>query len=143
MFYIKNTFYFLKYVQVRYVKNLFTNIQKQQNISKLAYFLENLQTSRANNSRILRVKDAKFFGQCFYLNISIQGEFQICISVPLTEQYFPYRFCGKPNRNLHQLYKIHKKYYTVGTYSSFSICLFIWLFIYFRCISMQKQVKPF
>ena len=39
--------------------------------------------SRANNSRILRIKNAKFSEYCFYMNTNIQGDFQICISVPL------------------------------------------------------------
>ena len=38
---------------------------------KLAYFLGNLQTSRANNSEILWIQHAKFSGHCFYMNISI------------------------------------------------------------------------
>ena len=50
---------------------------------KLAYFLRNLQTSRENNSRILRIKDAIFSGNCFFMNKNIWGDFQICISVPL------------------------------------------------------------
>ena len=52
---------------------------------KLAYFLRNLQTSRANNSRIVRIKNAKFSGYCFYMNKNIHGDFQICISVPLMQ----------------------------------------------------------
>ena len=52
--------------------------------SKLAYFLRNLQTSRASNSRILRIKKVKSSGYCFYLNTNIYIYFQICISVPLT-----------------------------------------------------------
>ena len=32
----KNTFYFLRYVRVRYVKSLFTNIQKQQKMLKIS-----------------------------------------------------------------------------------------------------------
>ena len=31
-----NTFYFLRYAHVRYVKRLFTNIQKQQNMSQIS-----------------------------------------------------------------------------------------------------------
>ena len=31
-----NTFYFLGYAHVRYVKSLFTNIQKQQNMLKIS-----------------------------------------------------------------------------------------------------------
>ena len=34
-------------------------------MKKIAYFLRNLQTSRVNNSRILRIKNAKFSGYCF------------------------------------------------------------------------------
>ena len=37
-----------------------------------------------NNSRILRIKNAKFSGCYFYMNTNIYGDFQICISVPLT-----------------------------------------------------------
>ena len=31
-----NTFYFLRYAHVRYVKRLFTNIQKQKNMLKIS-----------------------------------------------------------------------------------------------------------
>ena len=50
---------------------------------KLAYFLRNLQNSRANNPRILRIEKIKFSRYCFYLNTNIQGDCQIYISVPL------------------------------------------------------------
>ena len=50
---------------------------------KLAYILRNLQTSRAINSRILRIGNVKFSGYCFNMNTHIQRDFQICISVPL------------------------------------------------------------
>ena len=43
-----------------------------------------MQTSRANNSRILRIKNAKFSVYCYYINTNILGDFQICISVPLS-----------------------------------------------------------
>ena len=36
-----------------------------------------------NNSRILRTKNAKFSGYYFYLKTNVQGDFQICIRVPL------------------------------------------------------------
>ena len=35
---------------------------------KLLNFLRNLQTSQANNSIILRIKNAKFSGYCYYMN---------------------------------------------------------------------------
>ena len=50
------------------------------------YFLRYLQTLRTNNSRILRIKNAKFSEYCFYINTNKYGDFQICISVPLMEQ---------------------------------------------------------
>ena len=43
----------------------------------------NLQSSLANNSKILRIKKAKLSGYCFYLKTNIYGDFEICISVPL------------------------------------------------------------
>ena len=36
----QNTFYFLRYAHVRYVKSLFTNIQKQLNMLKISILLE-------------------------------------------------------------------------------------------------------
>ena len=43
---------------------------------KLAYFLKNLQTSRADYSRILRIKNVKFSGYCFHMNTNIEGDFK-------------------------------------------------------------------
>ena len=40
-------------------------------------------TSRANNSRILRIKIANFSEFYFYMNTNIKGDFQIYIIVPL------------------------------------------------------------
>ena len=37
-----------------------------------------------NNSRILTIKNAKFSWYYFYRNLTIWGDFQICISVPLS-----------------------------------------------------------
>ena len=64
-------------------KSLLTNIQKHQNMLKIGLLFKKLQTSRADNSRILRFTNAKFLGYCFYMNTKIQVDFQICISVPL------------------------------------------------------------
>ena len=50
---------------------------------KLAHFLRNLQNSQADNSRILRIKNTKLSGYCFYMNTYIKWDFQICISQPL------------------------------------------------------------
>ena len=54
---------------------------------KLIYFLRNLKTSRVNNSRVLRIKNAKFSGYCFYMNTNIERDFQFRISVPLSTSF--------------------------------------------------------
>ena len=38
---------------------------------------------RANNLKIHTIKNAKFSGFYFYMNLNIWEDFQICISVPL------------------------------------------------------------
>ena len=60
-FYIKSipkvshyNIYFFTYAHPRYMKYLFTNIQKQWNVN-----IRKLHTSRANNYTILRIKNAK------------------------------------------------------------------------------------
>ena len=45
--------------------------------------MRNLQTSRENYSRILRIMKAKFLGYCFHMNTNTLGDFQIYMSVPL------------------------------------------------------------
>ena len=50
---------------------------------KISLFLMNLQTSRANNSRIVGIRNAKFSGCCFYINTKIQRDF--CVGVPIIE----------------------------------------------------------
>ena len=47
-------------------------------------FKKKMQTIRVNNLRILSIKNAKFSGYYFYMNLNIQRNIQICISVPLT-----------------------------------------------------------
>ena len=42
-----------------------------------------MQTLRVNNSKILTIKNPKFSGYYFYMNLIIWGDFQICISVRL------------------------------------------------------------
>ena len=37
-----------------------------------------------NNLRILTIKNAKFSGYYFDINLNILGDFQTCISVPLS-----------------------------------------------------------
>ena len=52
-------------------------------ISLLFKKFTNFTGKCANIYRILRIKNAKFPGYCFYINTNIYGDFQICISVPL------------------------------------------------------------
>ena len=52
----------------------------------LAYVLREIQTLRVNNSIILMIKKGKFSGYYFYMNLNIWGDFQICISVPVSYQ---------------------------------------------------------
>ena len=54
------TVYFLRYTHPRYMKCLFTNIQKRSNMLKSSLLLKKIQTLRVNNSRICRIKNAKF-----------------------------------------------------------------------------------
>ena len=41
------------------------------------------QTLQINNYRNFKIKNAEFSGCYFYMNLNIQGDFQISISVPL------------------------------------------------------------
>ena len=50
-----------------------------------------MQTIRVNNLRILSIKNAKFSGYYFYMNLNIQRNFQICISVPLNIVSFTFQ----------------------------------------------------
>ena len=42
-----------------------------------------MQTLRVNNSRIVTIKNGKFSGYYFYMNLNVGRDFQICISVTL------------------------------------------------------------
>ena len=50
---------------------------------KISNFLRKRQTSWVSISKILRFKNVKFSGYCFYMNPTIKSNFQIYISVPL------------------------------------------------------------
>ena len=83
-FQIKTTFHFWDMRMWDMWKVCLQTLRNNRICKKLPYFLRNLQTSRPNNSRILRIKNAKYSGYCFYMNSNIWGDFQICISVPLS-----------------------------------------------------------
>ena len=80
-----NTYHFLRYAHVRYVKSLFTHIPKQQNMLKISLLFKkftNFMGKELENSQDL--KNAKFSGYCFYMNTNTKGDFHIYISVPLS-----------------------------------------------------------
>ena len=45
-------------------------------VKNVAYLLRKIQTLRDNNSKILRIKNAKFSRYCFYMNPNII--FELC-----------------------------------------------------------------
>ena len=79
----QSTLYFLKYAHTRYVKSLLPNIWKQYNMLKISLLFNKFTNFTANNSIILRIRNAKFSGYYFYMNTNIKRDFQICFSVPL------------------------------------------------------------
>ena len=54
-----NTFYFLRQAHVRYVKILFTNIQKQRNVLKISLLFKK-ETSRQVTPEFLRLRLQNF-----------------------------------------------------------------------------------
>ena len=56
--------------------------------------IRNLQALRANNSRIIRIKNAKFSAYCFYINTNMQGDFRICGSAFLPKSCNTSRSCN-------------------------------------------------
>ena len=50
-----------------------------------------LQSLWVCNSRIPSIRNAKFLGYYFYIITNVQGDFQICISVPLIQNVI---FCA-------------------------------------------------
>ena len=85
-----NAFPFLRYVFFRSANCLFTNIQKQYNTLKSSLLFKKIRTLRANKLRIFGIQIAKFSGQYFHMNINIQRDFRICISVPLRQFIFSF-----------------------------------------------------
>ena len=47
-------------------------------------FHRNVTLKLVNNKRIREIKNVKFSDYYFYMNTNIKGNFQICISVPLS-----------------------------------------------------------
>ena len=89
-----------------------------------------------NNSRILKIKNAKFSGHYFYMNLNIWADFQFCISVPLRfDEYFT-SLCRKAGKKLSVLARIsnfmctNKKRVLIKAFieSQFGCCPLIWMF---------------
>ena len=71
-------------IRTRDIWNVCLQTYKNNRICwKLAYFLRKIQTWRVNNSRILRIRNAKCSGYCFHMNPNTQWNFQICIGAVL------------------------------------------------------------
>ena len=54
-FILKFAFYFLRYAQVRYIKSLFTNIQKQQNLLKISQLFKKFTNFTGKECEIFTV----------------------------------------------------------------------------------------
>ena len=52
-------------------------------IQTTKYFLRKIKSLRVNNSRILKIQNAKILGHYFYMNTNIWRNFPICISASL------------------------------------------------------------
>ena len=52
-------------------KFVYKHSERIDYVKKLAYFLKNVHILQANNSRILRIKNARLPGYCFYMNTNI------------------------------------------------------------------------
>ena len=131
-----NIFYFLNSVHPRYMKCLFTNIHKQQNKLK-SYFLRKIQTSQVNNSRIRRIKNAKFSRYHFYINPNIvkfsnphQCTFNpICRcqnDIKATIHYLPHcPNCLDERRTLLENAQNMEKHFTIKMMSKYQKCFYL------------------
>ena len=50
---------------------------------KLTYFLSNVQTYGKVTREFLGLRMRNFLGYCFHMNTDMEGDFHICINVPL------------------------------------------------------------
>ena len=93
---------------------------------KVAYFSREIQVFWVNNSRILRIKNAKLSGYSFHTNPNIQWNFQICIIVPLN-------FSGKAKYN-EEMSNIESLWREHLTKISYAKCLFSYSFSFWPTI---------
>ena len=98
-FYIKTPFTFWDMCTWDMRKVCIKTFRNNRICYKLAYFLRKMPTSQVNNSRTLRIKNAKFLGYCFDMNTNILRDFQICISVPLSYFWWKWAHSQDEQRN--------------------------------------------
>ena len=82
-----NIFHFLRYAHSRYAKYLFEDMRKQQNTLKSSLLCNKNANLLVCNSRILKIKNAKFLVCCFHMNTNIYGDFQICPLIAIGESF--------------------------------------------------------
>ena len=103
--------------------------------------MRKIQILRVNNSRILRIKNAKFSGYYFSMNLNIWGDFQFCISVPLRNKLLIY------NKNLNTLlFGDILKVRFCKIILSTMFCIYIVIYnvkqkylTFFKCLSLLNQ----
>ena len=61
-----NTFYFLRYAHVRYVKSLFTNIQKEWNMLKISLIFKIYKLHEQITRESIELRMRNFQGIVFY-----------------------------------------------------------------------------
>ena len=87
---------------------------------KISRLFKKFTNFTANNSRIRRIKNAKLSEYCFYMNTDIYGDFQICISVPLTQFFL----------------QIYLQYNII-----FSLCIIFTSFLFLASYSHQLKIS--
>ena len=59
-------------MRTRDIRNVYLQTYRNNRIClKVAYFFRKRQTAQVNKSIILKIKNAKFSGHCFYMNPNI------------------------------------------------------------------------
>ena len=66
-----NRICFLNYAHQKYMKCLFTNIQKQQNMLKISLIFQKNTFFTGKEPENFQIKNAKYSGYCFYMNPNI------------------------------------------------------------------------
>ena len=80
-----NNFHFSRYTHLRYAKGSFPNIQKQQ--KRLKNSLPFKKNTNFTGEQLENSQDSECVsGYYFYMNTNLWNEFQVCISVPLSNK---------------------------------------------------------